>query len=72
MPINYYQYLIIELDKMINKKEDKLKALDQSVTVDPIQKHLILIQKDCINASLETLTNHKINYNVMLNDELLI
>ena len=36
MPINYYQYLITELDKMINKKEAKLKALEQSVTLDPI------------------------------------
>ena len=71
MPINYYQDLITELDKMINKKEAKLKALEQPVTVDSIQKHLIIIQKYCINASLETLKQHKINYNIMLNDELL-
>ena len=71
MSINYYQYLITELDKMINKKEAKLKALEQSVTVDPNQKHLIIIQKDCINASLETLKTHKINYYGMVNDELL-
>ena len=71
MPINYYQDLITELDKMINKKEAKLKALEQSVTLDPIQKHLIIIQKDSINASLETLKTHKIDYNVMVNDELL-
>ena len=71
MSINYYQDLITELDKMINKKEAKLKALEQSVTLDPIQNHLIIIQKDSINASLETLKTHKINYNGMLNDELL-
>ena len=56
---------------MINKKEAKLKALEQSVTLDPIQKQLIIIQKDSINASLETLKTHKINYYGMVNDELL-
>ena len=71
MSINYYQDLIIELGKMINKKEAKLKALEQSVTVDPIQKYLIIIQNDSINASLETLKTHKINYYGMVNDELL-
>ena len=71
MPINYYQDLITELDKMINKKEAKLKALEQSVTLDHIQKHLIIIQKDSINASLETLKTHKIDYNGMVNDNLL-
>ncbi len=71
MPINYYQDLITELDKMINKKEAKLKALEQSVTLDPIQKHLIIIQKDSINASLETLKTHKIDYTIMVNDKLL-
>ena len=70
MSINYYQDLIIELDKMI-QKEAKLKALEQSATVDPIQKHLLIIQKDCSNASLETLKTHKINYYGMVNDELL-
>ena len=71
MKVEYLQDLIIEIDKMINKKEEKIKTLDQSVTKDPIQKQLIIIQKSSINASIENLQYHKINYADIMHDDLL-
>ena len=71
MKVEYLEDLIIEIDKMIKKKEEKIKTLDQSVTKDPIQKQLIIIQKSSINASIENLQYHKINYADILNDDLL-
>ena len=71
MKVEYLEDLIIEIDKMIKKKEDKIKTLDQSVTKDTVQKQLIIIQKDSIRASIENLQYHKINYADILNDDLL-
>ena len=72
MSIHYLQDLITEIDKMIKKKESKLKTLSSSVTNDQVQKQLIMIQRDSIRASIDKLNFHKINFSDILNDELLI